>query len=122
MFWYLCWYHFYRSGWRPICNPQDQLHDVDMFHLSKSEAMCLPFLVALSGSLILHVVTGQQWVPNTGCDYQQDVVPDRTYYVYSPNYPSLYPRGIQCRWIARAPTRSKIVLNCSSFSLPFVSI
>jgi hypothetical protein len=56
-----------------------------------------------------------------GCNYYQDFGAGQTFQVYSPNYPSSYPKGTDCRWEAVAPSNSKLTLTCNDFSLPYVS-
>ncbi|KAM3956826.1 venom serine protease [Aphomia sociella] len=52
------------------------------------------------------------------CDFTQNVQPGQTYYVYSPQYPSNYTPGVQCRWIGVCPTGYRCKLYCPEVALP----
>jgi hypothetical protein len=79
--------------------------------------MRLSLLLLATGALIIGGALGA----SNGCDYYQEVAAGQTFQVFSPNYPSNYPKGVDCRWEAVAPSNSKLILNCSVFSLPNVS-
>ncbi|XP_041970975.1 venom serine protease 34-like [Aricia agestis] len=55
---------------------------------------------------------------DANCDFQQNVTVGRTYYVYSPRYPSNYPAGVQCRWIANCPPGYNCRVDCTDVDLP----
>ena len=67
-------------------------------------------------------VTRDAAAASPGCNYYQDVAAGQTFQVFSPNYPSNYPGGVDCRWEAVAPSNSRLTLTCSTFNLPRVSV
>ncbi|XP_025411134.1 venom serine protease-like [Sipha flava] len=57
------------------------------------------------------------------CQFYQIVEPgNRSYYLYSPDYPSAYQadqRDWECRWFAKTPSPlDRLVLDCHEFDLP----
>ncbi|KAJ2940867.1 hypothetical protein O0L34_g10127 [Tuta absoluta] len=62
---------------------------------------------------------GSSFGQDANCDYQQNVQPGQTYYVYSPGYPNNYTPGVTCRWIAYCPSGYNCRLNCNEIRLPF---
>ena len=79
--------------------------------------MRLYLLLLTTGALVIEGALGA----SEGCNYYQEVAAGLTFQIFSPNYPLKYPRGVDCRWEAVAPANSKLILNCSNFSLPQVS-
>ena len=71
----------------------------------------------MSGALVIGGAVGA----SVYCDFYQDIAAGQTFKIVPPNYPNKYPNGADCRWQAVAPTNSKLILNCSEFSLPQVS-
>ncbi|CAH2097813.1 unnamed protein product [Euphydryas editha] len=69
-------------------------------------------------ALFIALVVGYTYAQDPYCDYTQDVELGRKYYIYSPNYPRRYPRGIQCRWQATCPTGTYCRLNCPDIAIP----
>ncbi|CAK1543364.1 unnamed protein product [Leptosia nina] len=49
---------------------------------------------------------------DANCDFSQNVIAGRTYYVYSPGYPNNYRPGVQCRWIANCPAGYNCRIDC----------
>ena len=79
--------------------------------------MRLYLLLLTTGALVIGGAAGA----SADCDYYQEFAAGQTFQVFSPNYPSNYPKGSDCRWEAVAPSNSKLTLQCSEFSLPKVS-
>jgi len=79
--------------------------------------MQLYLLLLATGAVVIGDAAGA----SAGCNYYQDVAAGQTFQVFSPNYPSNYPAGADCRWEAVAPSNSKLILTCTVFNLPKVS-
>jgi len=79
--------------------------------------MRLYLLLLTTGALVI----GDAAAASPGCNYYQTVAAGQNFQVFSPNYPSTYPAGVDCRWEAVAPSNSKLIFTCSEFSLPQVS-
>lgn len=47
------------------------------------------------------------------CDFQQNLVTDKTYYAYNKEYPKNYKGSIACRWGGYSVTGSKITISCT---------
>lgn len=68
--------------------------------------------------------------PFADCDYFQNLVPDKSYDIYSPGYAAAtvtdgnnsYAPNTQCRWLAVAPKEHTIRLQCEDVALPKVRI
>lgn len=58
---------------------------------------------------------------DSNCDYYQDVALGQQYYIYNQDYPSYYPPSTSCRWIAKSPIETVIVISCEEIDLPSVS-
>lgn len=50
------------------------------------------------------------------CDYYQDMVAEKEYYVYNSEYPENYEGENHCRWQAKSPYTIKI--NCTDIDIP----
>ena len=79
--------------------------------------MRLYILLLTTGALVIRDAAAA----SPGCNFFQNVAAGQTFPVFSPNYPSNYPRGVNCRWEAVAPSNSRLILTCSVFNLPRVS-
>ncbi|CAH0717938.1 unnamed protein product, partial [Brenthis ino] len=73
------------------------------------------------GAALILLLLGYCQAQDLGCDFVQNVFVGRTYYIYSPNYPNSYNRGITCRWIATCPVGYNCRLNCIDINLPQTS-
>ncbi|CAL7934515.1 unnamed protein product [Xylocopa violacea] len=51
------------------------------------------------------------------CSYNQYLLPDETYYIYSPNYPNSYQGSQLCTWVVE--TDYRVNLTCNTFHLPW---
>lgn len=56
-----------------------------------------------------------------GCDYHQKLDINKSYNVFSPNFPYSYNSKTYCRWTAEAPMGYSVILNCTEIYLPQVS-
>lgn len=58
------------------------------------------------------------------CDFFQNVIPNKTYDIFSPGYEnaSNYPSNTTCRWTAIAPAGHNLRLNCKDVYMPSVRI
>lgn len=74
--------------------------------------------MALSG-LINVFISAAAIDPN--CDYYQEMEIGSPYYVYNKEYPNYYSPSTSCRWVARAPGNTRIVLSCEDIQIPAVS-
>jgi len=79
--------------------------------------MPLYLLLLTTGALVIEEAAAA----SQGCNFYQDVAAGQNFQVFSPNYPSNYPGGVDCRWEAVAPSNSKLLLTCTAFNLPKVS-
>lgn len=68
------------------------------------------------GFLLVFGHTSYAVDPN--CFFQMDVLPDRMYYIASPNYPNNYAGANSCRWNIRSASRLHV--NCEVFEVPSV--
>lgn len=50
------------------------------------------------------------------CFFQMDILPGRTYYIASPNYPNRYVGANSCRWNIRGASQLRV--NCEVFEVP----
>lgn len=66
------------------------------------------------GFLLVFGHTSYAVDPN--CFFQMDVLPDRMYYIASPNYPNNYAGANSCRWNIRSASRLHV--NCEVFEVP----
>lgn len=57
-----------------------------------------------------------------GCDYHQKLDVNKSYNVFSPNFPYSYNSKTYCRWTAEAPMGYSVILNCTEIYLPPVRI
>jgi hypothetical protein len=80
--------------------------------------MRLYLLLVTSGALVI----GEAVAASPGCNYYQDFAAGQTDYVYSPDYPNNYTGGTDCRWEYFTTSNSELILNCSDFNLPQVSV
>lgn len=55
------------------------------------------------------------------CDYYQEMTLGQTYYLYNKEYPNNYPPNTSCRWVARSPANTRIILSCEDIQIPPVS-
>ena len=55
------------------------------------------------------------------CDYYQDVVPGQEYFIFNQEYPNMYGPFTSCRWNARSPPGTVIVLTCDDVHIPDAS-
>lgn len=90
---------------------------IQLHNISQSARMKLFVLLTLCGAVLLAHAAG----PYDNCLYYQDVAAGQILYVFSPNYPNSYPKGINCLWEAVAPSNSHFILQCFDFSIPAVS-
>lgn len=79
--------------------------------------MRLYLLLLTTGALVMRGAAGA----SADCNYYQEFAAGQTAQVFSPKYPNNYLSGSDCRWEAVAPSNSKLILQCSDFSLPQVS-
>ncbi|CAH0717937.1 unnamed protein product, partial [Brenthis ino] len=61
---------------------------------------------------------GYAQTQDANCNYEQNVIAGRDYYIYSPNYPNNYNAGAQCRWIGNCPIGYNCRLDCGEINLP----
>ncbi|XP_051165115.1 venom serine protease 34-like isoform X2 [Leptopilina boulardi] len=66
------------------------------------------------GILLIFGHTSNAVDPN--CFFQMDVLPGRTYYIASPNYPNMYTGAHSCRWNIRSTSQLRV--NCEVFEVP----
>ncbi|XP_043266812.1 venom serine protease 34-like [Venturia canescens] len=67
----------------------------------------LPLIVLLAGG-----INGQQYGQ---CDFSQDLLPDKEYYIYNPEYPQDYTYQTSCRWVLKSNLPIKI--SCDPFDV-----
>lgn len=72
--------------------------------------------------LILPLMIAPIFGQFNGCDYHQKLDINKSYNVFSPNFPYSYHSKTYCRWTAEAPIGYSVILNCSEIYLPQVSI
>ncbi|KAL0812066.1 hypothetical protein ABMA28_009456 [Loxostege sticticalis] len=51
------------------------------------------------------------------CEYRKYLIPEQTYYIYSPGYPHNFTSAVQCRWIVTSPPGFVARVNCSQIVL-----
>ena len=54
------------------------------------------------------------------CNYNQNLIPGTTYYIYNPNYPYSYRGSESCVWTVTSDYR--VNLTCTDFQLPWVRL
>ncbi|XP_044265432.1 ovochymase-1-like [Tribolium madens] len=52
------------------------------------------------------------------CDYYQDMQIGQEYFIYNKEYPNNYGPSTACRWLARSPENTVIVLSCNEMNVP----
>lgn len=70
-------------------------------------------LLIFYGSIMLSakLIEGQ-------CNYNQNLIPGTTYYIYNPNYPYSYRGSESCVWTVSSDYR--VNLTCTDFEIPWV--